>query len=268
MNILHGRFSLEYFLDGMKEIGFESIELWGATPHYNYMAPQKEQQERIKKLFRDRGLKMVCFTPEQCIYPFNIAAKEELIRKMSIDYFLRCIEDTAGFNCEKIMVTPGWGNFDEPAEEAWKRSADSMNTLLTKAQKEGVHIVYEILQPEESNLVTDLKTLKKMMENFNSSFMACCVDTVPMCCAGETLEDYFREFGDKIQHIHLNDGSPSGHAAWGNGTQNLAEHLKTLNEYDYTGFMTFETCDSKFSLHPNDAFRQNYEAVKKALAEI
>jgi fructoselysine 3-epimerase len=265
MNILHSRFSLEYFLDGMKEIGFENIEFWGAAPHYNYMAPQMEQQKSIKRLFRSKGLRMICFTPEQCIYPFNVASKDELIRKMSIDYFLRCIEDAAGFDCEKIMVTPGWGNFDEPAEEAWKRSIDSMGILLSKAEKEGVHIVYEILQPEESNLVTDLKTLKRMMRNLDSPYMACCIDTVPMCCAGETLEDYFREFGDKIQHIHLNDGSPSGHLAWGNGTQNLSEHLKILNEHDYRGFITFETCDGKFALHPNDAFRQDYEAVKNEI---
>jgi len=268
MNILHSRFSLEYFLDGMKEIGFENIELWGAAPHYNYMAPQKEQQTHIKKLFRGRGLKMICFTPEQCVYPFNIAAKEELLRKMSIDYFLRCIEDAAGFDCEKIMVTPGWGNFDEPVAEAWERSVDSMGILLSKAEKEGIHIVYEILQPQESNLVTGLKTLKRMMQSFDSQYMTCCIDTVPMCCSGETLEDYFMAFGDKIQHIHLNDGSPAGHLAWGNGTQNLRAHLETLSRHNYHGFMTFETCDGNYGLQPNDAFKQNYAAVKKALTEI
>ena len=268
MNILHSRFSLEYFLDGMKEIGFKNIEFWGAAPHYNYMVPQKEQQEHIKKLFRERDLKMICFTPEQCIYPFNIAAKDDLLRKASIDYFLRCIEDAAGFDCEKIMVTPGWGNFDEPAEAAWERSVDSMSALLAKAEKEGVSIVYEILQQSESNLVTDLKSLKRMMANFNSKHMNCCVDTVPMCCAEETLEDYFGEFGDKIQHIHLNDGSPSGHLAWGNGTQNLRSHLEALIKHNYRGYITFETCDDSFGLQPNNAFRQDYEAVKKALSEI
>lgn len=268
MNILHSRFSLEYFLDGMKEIGFENVEFWGGTPHYNYMAPQREQQEHIKKLFRERNLNMVCFTPEQCVYPFNIAAKDEGIRKMSIDYFLRCIEDAAGFDCEKIMITPGWGNFDEPAEEAWKRSADSVNLLLSKSEQEGVRIVYEILQPSESNLVTDLKTLKRMMKSFDSPYIACCVDTVPMCCAGETLEDYFREFGGKIQHIHLNDGTPAGHLAWGNGTQNLEEHLRTLDRHGYEGFITFETCDDEYALRPNDAFRQDYDAVRNALAKI
>lgn len=268
MNILHSKYSLEYFLDGMKEIGFENIEFWGGAPHYNYLAPQGEQQEHIKGLFRSRGLKMICFTPEQCIYPFNIAAKEDLIRKISIDYFLRCIEDAAGFGSEKIMVTPGWGNFDEPVEEAWERSADSLGILLAKAEREGVQIVYEILQPEESNLVTDLKSLDKMMSCFNSPYLACCVDTVPMCRAGETLEDYFRVFGDKVRHIHLNDGTPAGHLAWGNGTQDLAEHLRILNRHNYRGYATFETIDSKYALCPNDAFRQDYEAVAKVLEEI
>jgi protein FrlC len=51
---------------------------------------------------------MICFTPEQCIYPFNIASPDELLRRISVDYFLRCIEDAAGFGCGKIMLTPGW----------------------------------------------------------------------------------------------------------------------------------------------------------------
>jgi len=268
MNILHSRFSLEYFLDGMKEIGYENIEFWGAAPHYNFMAPQKAQQTQIKKLFRERGLNMVCFTPEQCVYPFNIAAKDKTLRKMSIGYFLRCMEDAAGFGCEKIMVTPGWGNFDEPAEDAWERSVDSVEKLLKKAEQEGVYIVYEILQRSESNLVTDLSSLKRMMDSFDSSYLTCCVDTVPMSCAGETLEDYFGEFGTKVQHIHLNDGTPAGHLAWGDGTQNLAEHLRTLEKRKYKGYLTFETCDGKFAFNPNDAFRQNYETVRRTLEEM
>ena len=266
MNILHSRYSLEYFLDGMKRLGFENIEFWGAAPHYSYMAPQRAQREHINKLFRDRGLKMICFTPEQCIYPFNIAAKDSLLRRASIEYFLRCIEDAAAFGCEQIMVTPGWGNFDEPVEEAWKRSVDSTGILLAKANEEGVRIVYEILQKSESNLVTDLPTLAKMMKNFSSPSMTCCIDTVPMCCAGETLDDYFREFGDRIRHIHLNDGSPSGHLAWGNGTQDLKAHLSSLDRNGYTGYITFETCDGAFALDPNEAFRRNLESVRCALA--
>ncbi|MDF3001570.1 MAG: hypothetical protein K0Q48_1689 [Bacillota bacterium] len=268
MNILHSRFSLEYFLNSMKEIGFQNIEFWGGAPHYNYWAPQMEQQNQIKRMFRDRELKMICFTPEQCVYPFNIAAKDKLVREASIDYFLRCIEDTAGFGCEQIMITPGWGNFDEPASEAWHRSADSLATLLNKAEKEGVHIVYEMLQSHESNLVTNLTTLEKMMSNFDSLYLSCCIDTVPMCCAGETLEDYFRVFDGKIHHIHLNDGNPSGHLAWGHGTQSLLEHLMTLDKHNYRGYMTFETCDGAFALNPNAAFLQNYKAAATALMEL
>jgi sugar phosphate isomerase/epimerase len=59
-----------------------------------------------------------------------------------------------------------------------------------------------------------------------------------------------------------------GHLAWGNGTQNLAEHLRILSKHDYRGYITFETCDGEFAMHPNDAFRQDREAVIKALASM
>ena len=261
MNLLYGHYSLDFFLRSMSEIGFRNIELWGGIPHYDHFANQTEQQKFIRKKFAEYGLSMVCFTPEQCVYPFNIAAKEDNIRKKSIEYFSRCIEDAAGFGAYRMLLTPGWGNYDESADEAWKRSLDSTDILLSKAESEGVTIAYEILQPFESNLVTDLDTLKKVMDTFRTPNLTVCVDTVPVCVAGETLQDYIDEFGDRIGQIHLNDGDPSGHMAWGDGTQDLAAHLKALSSYE--GYITFETADAAYTMHPNDAYVKNIEAVKK-----
>lgn len=259
MNLLYSHYSLDYFLRSMSELGFLNIEFWGNIPHYDYTAEQAEQQKLIKRKFAEYGLNMVCFTPEQCVYPFNIAAKEDNIRKNSIDYFRRGIEDAAAFGANKMLLTSGWGNYDEPEEEAWKRSLDSTDILLSKAEREGVTIAYEILQPFESNLVTDLRSLKRVMDTFSSPYMTVCVDTVPVCVAGETLQDYFDEFGSRVGHIHLNDGDPSGHMAWGDGTQDLAAHMQALRDFD--GYITFETADADYTMHPNDAFRKDLAAV-------
>ncbi|MCC7571257.1 sugar phosphate isomerase/epimerase [Candidatus Micrarchaeota archaeon] len=262
MNIMYSRYSLDYFLDSMQKIGYKKIEFWGGTPHYIFFDHGAKQQKSIKKKFRDRNLDMICFTPEQCFYPVNIAAEEKMLRERSVEYFFHCIEDASGFDCSNMLFTSGWGDFDKPRKEAWKRSEESLDMILKKAELEGITILYEILQESESNLVTNFETLKKMIEGYDSDNLKCCLDTVPLCCAGETLEDYFSYFGEKIDHIHLNDGTPSGHMAWGEGTQDLKAHLDDLEKNNFRGYITFETCETG-SKDPNDAFRQNLNAVKR-----
>lgn len=261
MNILYSRYSLDYFLRSTAEMGFRNIEFWGSIPHYDIFAESMGQQKAIREKLAEYDLKMVCFTPEQCVYPFNIAARESNLRRKSIDFFSRCLSDAAGFGTEKMLLTPGWGNYEEPAEEAWKRSLDSTDQLIRIAEREGVTICYEILQPFESNLVTDLPSLKRVMDTFPSRNLAICVDTVPVTCNGETLAQYIQTFGERIRHIHLNDGLPSGHMAWGDGSQDLAAHLRALREYD--GYITFETADSAYALDPNKAFEKDLAAVRQ-----
>lgn len=263
MNILYSHYSLDRFLNDSKKLGYKKIELWGGTPHYSYDYPdQKEQCDKIRKAVSSYDLEIVCFTPEQCIYPFNIASNVQWIREQSVKYFSRCIEDAALLETKMMLITPGWGNFDENRDEAWQNSVESMSRLVKKAELEGIVLAYEILAPNETNLVTDLETLQQMISNFDSPNMSICVDTVPMTIAKETLNIFFSTFGKKIQHIHLNDGVPAGHMAWGDGEQSLGEHLKALDDNNYKGTITFETCDDSYIFQPEMAFEKNLEAVK------
>ncbi|MDV2583722.1 endonuclease, partial [Alkalibacillus haloalkaliphilus] len=75
---------------------------------------------------KERDLNIVCVTPEQCVYPYNIAAKDDVIRQKSIEYFCQYIRQTAELEVDKMLCTSGWGHYDEPHEEAWKRSVDSL----------------------------------------------------------------------------------------------------------------------------------------------
>lgn len=262
MNILYSHYSLDRFLSDSERLGYKNIELWGAVPHYSYDYPdQKKQCDSIKSKIKEHNLNLICFTPEQCIYPFNIASDDSYVREQSVKYFSRCIEDTILLDCDMMLITPGWGNFDESREDAWNRSIDSMGELLKKAETEGVKLAYEILLPSESNLVTDLKSLTEMMVNFDSPNMVCCVDTVPMAFAKESLSEYFDALGSKIKHIHLNDGRPTGHMAWGDGTQDLTAHLNSLTENNYEGFVTFETCDDSYIFEPHKAFEKNLQTI-------
>lgn len=61
----------------------------------------------------------------------------------------------------QILLTSGYGYFDEPKEQAWARMVDSLGQLSRKAEKEGVVLVLEPIRTDETNLVTDLPSLKE-----------------------------------------------------------------------------------------------------------
>ncbi|GAA2777223.1 sugar phosphate isomerase/epimerase family protein [Nonomuraea dietziae] len=162
------------------------------------------------------------------------------LRAASIAMFRRAAELAAELGAELLLLTPGRGFEDEPLEAAWRRSVDAVGEIAAYAETLGVACVLEPLQRVESNLVNDSRTLARMLDEIGSSNVGAVLDTVGMAVAGESVDDYFDSLGDRVRHVHLVDGSPAGHLAWGDGRLPLAEYLTALERRGYGGRMTFE----------------------------
>lgn len=265
MNIHYLHYPLDYFLDSMNRMQIKNIELWGGSPHYYIEDLTISETKSIKKKIESRNLKLICFTPEQCIYPVNIAAKEPYIRERSIRYFIKSIEAASELNSPMMLVTSGWGYLSESKEEAWKRSRDSLERILHKAELLGISLSLEPLRTDESNLVNNLSSLKKMLTEIHSPVLKGMIDTIPMALAGESIEDYFSALGKDLVHIHFIDGKPRGHLAWGDGILPLGKYVESLNSNNYEGYLTLEITDSGYLSDPENAVRKSIEKLKKAL---
>ncbi|TCL44747.1 sugar phosphate isomerase/epimerase family protein [Harryflintia acetispora] len=264
MNIHYKFYTLEYFLDSMVRLGVESVELWGAYPHQlNKLIDDKSYPpvKDVKRMIEERGLNLVCYTPEQVIYPINIAAKESFIRDFSIRYFRDCLETAAELGTDRMLVTPGWGYFNEPVEEAWARCRESLQILGEHAEKCGIMIALENLRTDESNLVYNLPTLKRMLEEVGHPYVKGMVDTIPMAINGETVGDYLKGLGDDLIHIHFLDGAPRGHLAWGDGILPLDKYMKEIFEAGYQGALSLEITDNRYVFEPDEAVRKCAEAI-------
>jgi len=265
MNLPYCHYTLDYFLESMKRIGIKNIELWAGYPHLSIYDSENFKPKMIGNKIKENNLNVVCLTPEQCVYPINIAARESLVRKKSIEYFTRYIEIVHEIGGNRVMITSGWGYEDEPLSNAWKRAVDSINVLVNKATKEDVKLLFEILLPTESNIVNNLDTTNKMLNEFQSPSLECCIDTVPAVFEGKNLDDFFKVIGKRITHIHLNDGSPTGHLVWGDGTQNLNQHLNDLSKNNYSGFLTLELEEKNYRIEPEYHIRRGVNYIKKFL---
>lgn len=250
MNIHYMRYSLDYFLAAQERAGFESIELWSGIPHFFMDSVSYEDVKVLKKKIADHNLTARVFTPENCTYQYQLAAKKPTAFEKSKAYFENAIKVTAELGCPIMACNSGWGYLDETRQEAWDRSVEMISLLCDVAKKEGIILGMESLRPEETNLGLHLGDIKKMREEINQDNLKILVDVTAMGVNGETLEEWFEEFGDDIVHMHFIDGTPYGHLIWGDGCRNLEEDLKVLKKYNYKGYLGQEITDGRYYKDP------------------
>ena len=95
MNEHFVRFSLRAFLDCMAENGIRDIELWAGMPHLYAPDADADTIGAIRTMLREREQKLICYTPEQCVYPYNMAAKEPELIRFTLSYYYRNLQMAA-----------------------------------------------------------------------------------------------------------------------------------------------------------------------------
>ena len=78
-------------------------------------------------------MSVTAYTPEILAYPYNIASEDDEVRRESIAYIERNIWIAAQLEAPVMLLSPGWGMWDRPKEEARKRSVDSLALLAQRA---------------------------------------------------------------------------------------------------------------------------------------
>jgi protein FrlC len=246
----------------LRDFGLTEIELWGIAQHLDLFHAGDARVERVRRILADHGLSTFCFTPEQVIYPINIASGDPELREDSVARFCRAAEICVTLGARYLFLTSGRGYETEAPEEAWKRSAESLARIAAHARSHGIRCLLEPLQRVESNVLLDAKGVRRMLDEVDADNMDVVLDTVGMAAAGDTVADYLRLFGARIAHVQLVDGTPAGHLVWGDGNLPLGDYLTTLAESGYSGKITFEPFgNGSYALDPIAAWKRNLAAI-------
>lgn len=263
MNIHYLHYSLDYFLDTQERLGFSSIELWCGVPHVWIDHMRYDDAAAIRKKIESRNLAVRVLTPENCLYPYQVGAKEKEHRERSFAYFKNGICLAEELECPMMEINSGWNYWNEEPAEAWKRSREMLSRLAEEAGKHHVTLVMESLRPEESHIVTNLEQTKQMLTEINSPHIKPMADLCAVSVAGETLEDWLQAFGKDLKHIHFIDGSPYGHLVWGDGNHHLGRELAILNQYGYEGCLGQEITDERYYADPAAADFRNMKNFER-----
>jgi protein FrlC len=247
----------------MTKLGIKNIEIWGAAPHYYAEYFNQEMLNKMKKEIRSHGLKLICLTPEQVTYPINIASDEKYLRELSINNHLKTLNHAEELECKMMLLTPGYGNIDQNKEEAWKRSADSIARIAEYAEKLGIIIALEHLSPASSNIINSARDLKRMLNMIKSPNLKAMFDFGQVGILKEKVENYFDLLGSEIVHIHVIDGTPGGHLAFGDGNLPLEHNFKMISKYGYKGYLSMEIADRRYFTNPQEADYKSINMYKK-----
>ncbi|MDD3174649.1 MAG: sugar phosphate isomerase/epimerase [Herbinix sp.] len=250
-------FSFDYFLKSMDNLGVENIELWGAGPHLYQDECNPAMVDELYKKVRLHNKKVVCYTPEQCMYPINIASRESIVRDRSIAYLKRSLEIANQLEASRTLITVGQGYRNESREEAWKRCVDALLELGEYAGKMGTKIMLEHLTKTTTNLCVTAKELKAMMDEVGGTNVKAMVDVDMAARVGEGAKEYLELMGKDIQHVHFIDGMPGGHLALGDGILPLDTYLNDLKAFGYDGYLSLEILSDRYHENPELAYAQS-----------
>lgn len=267
-NFGYGKFSLETCLNDMAELGLKKFEMWGWAPHFHVDHVGNAEIASLKEKLSSRNIELACYTPEQMVYPVNIASADETLRSTSVTFFKRAAEIASELDCPFLFVTCGWGYYEEASETAWPRSIESMRQITEYAQKLGVVCITESLQPQETNLVLTAKDVKRYLDEVGSSNLKTALDTGAMAIQGEEPSDHFELYGDTIAHCHFIDAIPRkvSHLIWGDGELPMKEYLQYLDGTGYSGLLTVEMNPGRYGMDPTRFLSDSIGRLSKALS--
>lgn len=256
-NYSYHLFPFDYFLASMDKLGVENIELWGAGPHLYQEDCTPSIVDGIYQKIRRHHKKVVCYTPEQCMYPINIASREKTVRERSIAYMKRALEIASQLEAPRTLVTVGQGYRNEDRGEAFDRCADALLTLREYAEQQGTAIMLEHLTAATTNLCVTAAELKEMLRLVGGRSLRAMVDVDMAARVGEGPKEYLNAMGGDICHCHFVDGMPGGHLALGDGILPLDTYLKDFEEAGYDGCFTLEILSDRYHCNPEPAYAQS-----------
>ncbi|MCI9406269.1 MAG: TIM barrel protein [Oscillospiraceae bacterium] len=266
-NYAHPLYSFDRFLDCAESLHINSLELWGAGPHFYFYDYTDERAKEFFKKIQDRGMKIICMTPEQCMYPINIACDDPVMRQRSIDYFKKGIDFCRIMDCPMLLVTPGKGYFDQPPEAAWSRCVEALREIGVYAAGAKVGLAVEHLTHLSTNVAVTAAQLASLVKEVALPNVGGMVDTDMAGRVEEGVADYLSAFGNRLSHVHLVDGMPGGHMVPGDGVLQLEKQMRQLAASGYQGYITPEIMHSSYQLEPEKALERTVRWMESVFAE-
>lgn len=266
-NFPYYKYSLEYALDSLERMGGKYLEMYACDPHFHVDDCTLADARALKLKIKNHGLTTMCFTPEQCNYPVNIAAKNPVARKRSIEVYKKSIQFAAELDCHLCQFLAGFGCLDEKDEDIWQRSVEALEYLADIAKAYAVDIALET-SPKAYTCLTDTPKMKKMIEQVNRNNVFGIIDTAVLGYSNETIGQAIEglDHGRLLRHVHVGDGKPNGHFILGEAELDLCGMMAELDRAGYAHCLSLEILNPLYAENPEYAMKTSFEWLKNCIS--
>ena len=250
-----------YFLETQKRLGVRSVEVWAGPPHVAANDEWHQSGKVYRELVESRGMSIAACSSE---YAFSrqyfFCSYDRLSRERALSQYRQIIDFTEETGSKILTVNCAGGVRDEDSEKALGRAVDALKGLGDYAAERNVTLAVETLPPNGGNITHTLCELERLISRVSNPAVKVCLDTKPVCCAGETIQQWFDAFGKDIVYIHFTDGKPGGRLAWGDGLFPLDTFLSCIRKNGYIGPLGINTAG--YWQDPAAAASKNYASFE------
>ena len=267
-------YPLDLALEKIREAGYDGVELWGGRLH-GYILDlvrtldgdfelNEELVTRVKSLCDRNGLEIVCYTPEQVLYPLNVLIDAAApldgtrMRRNSRRLLELSVDVAETLGCGRVVIaSPMWqwrrtdrGYARATRDQVIEAVIDEVAGLVSYAAARGGTILFEAQVEDFTNAIITLEDTALLLDRIPSPHLQVLLDTghvqVTASRLGRDGVAYFREhvaaFKGRLGHVHIDDnaGDTDTHLAPGAGTIDIAGMVAALVEAGYQGWLAPE----------------------------
>ena len=238
-------YSVTYAIESISSMGYDGIEIVLDLPHA-YLPISKTQQNEIKLSLKNNNLLVSNLNantvfgrnknPENKFEP-SLSNENEKLRKWRINYSKQAIDLAVFLDSPSISITSGI-NDNQNNSLCLNLLKNSLTEIAEYAEKNDILVGIEY----EPGLLIDnsdkvLNILSNDFENIGLN-----LDTCHACVINENISKIISTFDKKIIHTHISDckNNIHYHLLPGEGEINFKQMIDSLNQTNYSGFLTAE----------------------------
>ncbi len=187
----------------VSDIGFDILEI---SADHIYNMPESELQ-KLNNSSEKYGLTLTANSGPSKEY--DLASSDPAVRKQGINYFKIILKKMQIIN-SKILVGAIYSYWpsdfmETDKESAWERSIECLKEISETAEESGIEIALEILNRNETYILTDCKEAIEYCKRVGSKNVNILLDTYHMNIEEDNIQDAIRMAGDMLGHLHVGE---------------------------------------------------------------
>ncbi len=213
----------------LRDFGFDMFEI---TAHHLYQMSNAEL-EKLAAIRKEYDL--ILSTNSGPPKEFDLSSADAQVRRNAVDYFKTILTNMKKVGSPALAgaIYSFWPTdfVDVDKRAAWERSIPAMKELGDFAEDLGIDIALEILNRNETYILTDCREAMEYCDRVGSKAVNILLDTYHMNIEEDDMFEAIRLAGGRLKHFHV--GENNRKLPGMNNTLDWARIGSTLREIGY-----------------------------------